>query len=661
MRNEDDIIIENKRRLNQNSRSYNPLTGEGADSCKRRKIELSDAPEGYSVMYLPERMFKVRLVALMEACGSLEETCAMLGDRSLSPDDIWEMFVRIRIMHDFEFWAFCYVVIKEKGGERDIPFLLNRGQRKLLRYFYRCIEQGVPIRIILLKARQWGGSTLVQIFFIWIQLCIKEQWHSVVCAHVENTAKVIRGMYTKMLKHYPPSLLFADEKIELLPFENSQKTRYIKQRGCRITIGSAERPDGIRGDDISMAHLSEVGLWKKTQGKSAEDLVQAIVSGIASKPYTAIVYESTAKGVGNFFHTEWLRAKDGNSAFTPVFVAWFEIDNYQKKIDDYHEFIASLSADEMMLFDAGATLEAICWYREKRTEYKDLWRFMSEFPSFDFEAFQSTGSRYYSIADVQRLRKMCSEPVYTGDVIASDRYGASALTNIRLSDSDERGCLKIWDYPETDIEVSDRYVVVVDIGGLSDKADRSVICVIDRYWMSQDGVPQVVAEWCGHIEHYLLAWKAAQIATMYGKALLVVESNTYETERTEGDHYVYILDEIAEHYSNLYCRTTPDQIRQGLPPRWGFHMNKSSKDEICSHMRKCLREDLYIERCREACDEFDTFEQKPNGELGAVDGCHDDRHITRAIGIYIAYKMPMPKEIDRSQRYTIDVVSEASI
>ena len=89
----------------------------------------------------------------------------------------------------------------------------------------------------------------------------------------------------------------------------------------------------------------------------------------------------------------------------------------------------------------------------------------------------------------------------------------------------------------------------------------------------EGGVPDVAAEWHGHIDHDKVAWKAAQIATMYGEALLVIESNTLETEGTEGDNFEYILDEIAGHYDNLYSRTPIDQIRQGAPKRWGFHTN----------------------------------------------------------------------------------------
>ena len=84
--------------------------------------------------------------------------------------------------------------------------------------------------------------------------------------------------------------------------------------------------------------------------------------------------------------------------------------------------------------------------------------------------------------------------------------------------------------------------------------------------MIEGGVPEVVAEWHGHIEHDMLIWKAAQIAYAYGNALLVVESNTLETEGTEGDNFEYVLDEIKDYYTELYSREqSAEQIKEGAP------------------------------------------------------------------------------------------------
>lgn len=55
-----------------------------------------------------------------------------------------------------------------------------------------------------------------------------------------------------------------------------------------------------------------------------------------------------------------------------------------------------------------------------------------------------------------------------------------------------------------------------------------------------------MAQWRGHIDHDLLAWKSAQIAAYYQNALLVIESNTFETEHDDSEHSAYILDTLSD-------------------------------------------------------------------------------------------------------------------
>src|SRR5271166_4913296 len=50
-----------------------------------------------------------------------------------------------------------------------------------------------------------------------------------------------------------------------------------------------------------------------------------------SVPYkhgTVVLLESTANGVGNWFHEEWLRAKHGESMYRPLFFPWYNHEEY---------------------------------------------------------------------------------------------------------------------------------------------------------------------------------------------------------------------------------------------------------------------------------------------------------------------------------------------
>ena len=417
-----------------------------------------------------------------------------------------------------------------------------------------------------------------------------------------------------------------------------------------------------------MAHLTEVGLWKATQGKKPEDLVQSIFGSIAAGPYTMKVIESTAKGVGNYFHRTWIDATEHRNNFTPVFIPWFTIDLYSKplKEEDYTQFVDSLDEYEHHLFELGATLEAIAWYRDKRREMPDEWRLFSEFPSTAAEAFQSSGRRVFRIPYVNNARRDCLPPTFIGDIKEVVENGKKTIQFEPLAPGErsDENTLNVWLMPEKDDTMRDRYIVAVDVGGTSDKADYSCILVADRMAMIEGGVPEIAACWHGHIEHDQLAWKAVEIARAYNNALLVMEANTLETEGTEGNTFEYILNEIADKYNNLYCRTSQIEIKQGRPRRWGFHTNSSTKPMVINFLIKALRDGLYIERCLQTTYELDLYEFKDNGkEMGAIEGNHDDRVMATAILVWVCYNHPLPQRpsiIPASKKRT-RIVSEASI
>ena len=660
----ENIIKENSRRLSALSEVYDPVSGEGCYGKERLLLSLSDAP--IPRQYIPVKMAQestlIQQLLCTSSIGEYVSSVLEYPDEEPIREQVWEKIVETRIRYDFEFWAAMFVEIKDKQSDSDIPFVLNRPQRRLLAAFEQMREQERPIRVILLKARQWGGSTLVQIYMAWIQLVHRRNWNSVICAHLKDSAANIKGMYAKLLERYPPWLLGTDEPVKFHPYERSVNTSVIKQTGCRVTIGSAETPESIRGADAVMAHLSEVAFWPRTRQKSPEQLIRSVCGSVALLPYSVVVLESTANGTGNYFHRECERAKRGESDKQFLFVPWYEIEMYSSPIADYEAFIEAMDDYEHFLWEQGATLEAIHWYRQKRREYPEHADMMAEYPSDDVEAFTYSGERVFDVKQVQRLRKNCIDPEFVGEVYGRASHGKEALEDLKFS-AEPRGLLAVWSMPADEHNVRDRYVTVVDIGGRSTKADYSVIVVFDRYWMMFGGVPEIVAQWRGHTDHDLLAWKAVQIASFYHRSLLVIESNTLETENTDGEHSEYILDTIASVYDRLYARATAGQIRENLPTRWGFHMNRSTKTLIINHQINMLRENGYIERDLLACYEHDVFEKKPNGSFGAMDGHHDDVLITRCIGNYVCYTEPLPAfvaEREKKKENPGMPVSEAS-
>lgn len=687
------ILLENERRTREIYAHFNPITGEGA-ILERKEVIIEDFP--IRSQHLPLEMMQVPLVKKLVKAKSIYRFITEVLKAEYTEEDrlkVIEQFVRVRIKYDFCFWAALYVYIKQKGGGEDILFRLNRPQRKLVERFERRRIAGEPIRVILLKARQWGGSTVTQIYMAWLQLVHQTGLNSLIVGHVKDASTEVKDMFDRMIKQYPTSLLYEigaaynENEPKLTGVGGMVNIQRIPQRNCKIKIGTAESPDSARGGDYNLVHCTEVGLWKKTEGKTPEQIVRSACSGVLLKPYTMIVYESTANGTGNFFHQEYEAAKAGKSQFEPVFVSWFEIEQYSSNVEDKLAFAtwlwenrnnnnASTDREESgrylwWLWERGASLEAIQWYVLERMKYNDHGNMASEFPSDDVEAFVHSGARVFDKYHVEALRPSCRSPKYIGDVYADGDSGADALKNIRFAE-DKQGLFWVWSLPEVDDaeQVQDRYLVIVDIGGRSKGADFSVIVVLDRLFMMDGGKPSVVAQWYGHIDMDLLAWKAAQIASFYDNALLVIESNTIETHdrerKVDGDQSSFLLNQIKDVYENLYARKQSEEdIVNKVPRKYGFHTNISTKPMIISTLVKVLRESLYVERDVRCLDEYLTYEKRPNGSFSAILGKHDDLLMTRAIGLHICFfEMERPKVVRRAHNrktFAPKVISAATI
>ena len=671
------IIQENERRRLEVFAPFNPITGEGSIG-QRVSFTISDYP--ISTQYLPIEMMDEPFVKSLQKAGSIElliRNVLQLPVTEESCEKVVEEFIRIRKKYDFPFWAAMFVYIKRKGGGSDVLFRLNKPQRKLIQRLEKMRKAGKPIRLILLKARQWGGSTAIQIYMSWLQLVHEVGLNSLIIAHQGTGSDEIKDMFDRMIKLYPVEMLhelgeaYSLNEPKIVGVGKSGNIFRVPQRNCKIKIGTAERPNSCRGGDYNLVHLSEVALWKETDGKKPEDIVRSACSGILLMALTMIIYESTPNGVGNFFHKEYLAAKNGLSQFEAMFVAWFEIEQYELPFTDdseKYDFAAKLLANRYneevstereeagtylwRLWEMGATLEAIHWYISERTKFKNHGEMASEYPSDDIEAFTFSGRKVFSSEDVELFRAACRTPRWRGEIYGSADEGEKAIDGLRFKKSND-GQLFIWHDVERndEEEVLDRYLVVVDVcKGHTKNADFADILVIDRLFMMDGEPPVVAAEWHGHIDMDKLAWKATQIAAYYNNALLVIESNTLETNNTKGEAE-YILTLIHDVYGKqLYARKqSAEDIRQGLPKKFGFHTNSLTKKVVIYNLKVVIRERLYIEREAACLDEYLTYVEKENNSFEAMEGYHDDRLMTRAIGMQICYhEMELPRIVKRN-------------
>ena len=204
-----EIIKENKRRLDAINVPFNPVTGFGSVG-ERVKVVINGFP--IRVQWIPVKMMSVPLVKKLVEAGNLDRFITDTITEDYTDEDrlkVIDAFVRIRSRHDFPFWAATFVTIQSKEpGEGEIPFRLTRPQRRFVAKLEEMRLAGRPIRLVLLKARQWGGSTTSQIYMCWLQLVHKVSLNSVIVAQTKKTSFAIKAMYDRALKYYPLAMMY---------------------------------------------------------------------------------------------------------------------------------------------------------------------------------------------------------------------------------------------------------------------------------------------------------------------------------------------------------------------------------------------------------------------------------------------------------------------
>lgn len=682
------LVLENRRRKEEIFGLYNPVTGEGCYGYEKQSHEedgrelhgrrVKTEIDGFFIptMYVPKECFEDNYLLNVINAGGVKPFIENILKREWTRDlnDLVNFEIcKIRFREDPEFAMYMTDRIIDKKTGLKIPFRLNYPQRKLLKDFEDMRHEGKPIFECLLKARQWGGSTLTQLYIKWMQdFRHPDGWNSIITAQVKPVAKRIKAMYRIAIEDTPGwALGKPGSELHMTPFENSVDDFIVSDnkgeiRSSTITIASFENVNNVRGSNFHCAHFSEVAYWKKTPELDPEDVISSITGGIDYLPDNIEVFESTGRGASGFFYNLCQEAMDenSNSSYRFLFVPFFWIEKDMMEVKDERKFAMWLleHRDDTMfpkgyretgkffwrLWNIGATFEAINWYRTNRNRFMSHASMATEAPIDEVEAFKNSGNLIFNPYSIDELQKnYMKRPLYNASIdLVGNRSGAM-IRESRIRFVESGGELKIWSLPNNNIlKIRNRYIVSVDIGGKNPTSDYSVFTVIDRKGMIPElhGKPEVVARWRGHCRHDILAWKAAVLAHFYSDALLVIESNTADRERdnnTEGDHFGTIIEEIAKYYNNMYLRVeSPESTTDKVIMKYGFQTNKLTKGWVIDNLVACVDDQLWVEPDREMYHELRIYIRREDGSLGNIESKdnHDDVVMSTAIGLWVSMR-----------------------
>jgi hypothetical protein len=286
---------------------------------------------------------------------------------------------RLQLKNDFPFYARNCLQIRTKDSGLK-KFVLNSAQV----YIHNKIEQQSKdtgkVRAIILKGRQQGASTYVGGRFIH-KTTHNKGVRAFILTHDGESTNALFEMTERYYDNLPPS-------VKPVASTANAKELHFGAIDSGYKIGTAGNKAVGRGQTLQYFHGSEVAFWM-----NASEHTKGIMQAVPDAPGTEVIWESTANGVGNFFHQQWKIAEKGLSEFIPIFVPWFWQTEYIKALPE--GFKTTEEEDSLAIYYELSN-EQVYWRRikiaELTTDGVDGEKaFKQEYPMNAAEAFQVSG------------------------------------------------------------------------------------------------------------------------------------------------------------------------------------------------------------------------------------------------------------------------------
>lgn len=364
----------------------------------------------------------------------------------LTPQQIDERSdARARYRDNFELFCLEQLRIIDRDhpeGAKLVPFVLNDAQRELLRLIERIEQYNInkgyrlqeltpeyiiskyPIKVIILKARKVGISTLLAARAFW-RCEFHPHIQAGLMAHRDDATDNIRNMMQRF------DIFWEDDEHQGWPLrEELGSTQgntfdWNPRHGSQVHLKTGgSRSGASRSYTYHFLHISEEAHFPDGSDEVATALA-------ASVPNQEVYEESTANGEGNSFYDNWEKAAwiedaemrlisgekmprsfDGVFRF---FWPWHKDPNYMLPLlpGEAEQMLEDLDEDEQELIDRfELNFEQLKWRRMKingecsrQRKMDPVKYFKQEYPSFPEEAFVSSGKEIFDQRRLSELKR----------------------------------------------------------------------------------------------------------------------------------------------------------------------------------------------------------------------------------------------------------------
>ena len=504
-----------------------------------------------------------------------------------------------------------FLWIRNKRG-RLVQLKLKPAQARLYEIMKEEHDAGRPVRIVILKARQLGFSTVIEAMFFH-DAATRQLVRTLIVAHDEkataNLFKMNKLFYDKLPNWLKP--MRKNSNAQEIVFENPTRDEEEKERnpGLMSSIRCVPATGGNvgRSDTLTNVHASEAAFWS-----NMNDTLDGLMQAVPDDPDTAVVIETTPNGF-NAFKKFWDDAVAGRNSFLPLFFPWYEDPEYRREVVPGTEW----TEEEVQLRAAyGLDDEQLAWRRWciETNLRGDAEKFKQEYPSCPEEAFLMSGNPFFNNQIVLLRLAKCGEPERRGRFVYGE--GAAGKPENWEWQDDPEGEIAIYTAAEARVP----YVFGGDTAG--DGSDRFTAHGLDNTTGNQ--VAQLLYDGTSEL------WYTQQLYCLgmtYNRALLAPEINYSSYPERK-------LEEWG--YPKLYIREKPDDMRRELDEKkLGWRTDLRTRPLILANLHTVVNQNPEMLVSRDLLSEMLTFIRNDEMRPEAAAGEHDDLVMAAAIAHYV--------------------------
>lgn len=491
-------------------------------------------------------------------------------------------------------WIQSHCFIQPKAGGLEL-FRLRKFQKKLAAIVVNLQILKKPIRIIVLKSRQLGFSTLVE-SFLFALVHNRSNKNAVIIAHTADSSDKLFRMSHRYYENLDPS-----KTRELVGERPTKKClQYVPPHGSRFDVLTAGGGEVGRGGTVQYNHFSEVAFWP--QDEKVWSAVEPSVPKPTETHDSMIIVESTANGPQGIFYNLWQQAikiqttkdirkiftdYDTNDGWIGIFESWRDDPASVLPLNPDEEFTLDPKERDFNLRWGPFTREQMKWARTIRNNScLGSWeRFHQEYPVSPDLAFLYSG---YPVFDQEVIDKQLKEsysikPVFFGEI----HFDTEVINCVPVLIETLNGYLYIYEQPNPE----NSYVLASDVSeGIG--ADFSEAMVLSTH---PDGSVHLAAHiFSNMMNPMFFATRVYLLGAYYYWCPVSVERNSVgmaTLETLNSGHPDY--HQMAQ-YPSLYMHTTVDRQTQEVVQRFGFQTSDSSKSTAIA----CLQESIHSGKLR---------------------------------------------------------------